>query len=562
MSQLLTYTNTPAAERPHDAPVPAGLNDPTGKAPIDDFGDHIPGARKDMACWHLESGLHTDPGFKGTLTKCWPTPAWGKIAKEHADKGRPAGDLAWVRAVRDDLRTRHGRRLEQRISRDRPDGTTGLRGLALAVLENKLTPEEGQKYLDQLDPTHGRGCAERTVMYTQVGHANDLKGYYARHARDTGQWIIYGRWNGTFGSVTGDSMVEAARKLARALKECEPSADQDQKKTQHSPFSLRYRNENGNKTYGIWRRCAGRWVCARNYDNLNAARQALKDDIEELERWWKEWREVPATRRRENTARTPISINGTDDPEEFTSRYRFRGVQFGNWVEDRRRRTDLRDASNGLDDLGLALDWPAGALSLGGRLGLAFGARGKGGPRQVRAHYEPTQRVIAISKPAGPGTLAHEWFHALDNHTAMLSGITSTNYATNALQGIRKTLGTLANAMSAYGSALQTTPMHRRSVRLDMRRPRSNPYWSTTIEMAARAFEAWVVYRLVSMEIRNDYLVNFVDPSEWKGTPEMDQGYPYPYKDEMELIAPFAMAIADAGREIALAWADTAARNG
>lgn len=55
-------------------------------------------------------------------------------------------------------------------------------------------------------------------------------------------------------------------------------------------------------------------------------------------------------------------------------------------------------------------DWQ---ISLNGRLAMAIGARGAGG--SAKAHYEPVERVINITKMKGGGSLAHEWFHAFDN---------------------------------------------------------------------------------------------------------------------------------------------------
>ena len=194
-------------------------------------------------------------------------------------------------------------------------------------------------------------------------------------------------------------------------------------------------------------------------------------------------------------------------------------------MENPRRRKDLIETSEALSDLARVLGWPERALSLGGRLGLAFGARGEGGPRRTRAHYEPLQRVIAISKPSGPGTLAHEWFHALDHHAMLTAG--GHGYASEQKSGLAAgtALVDLIAALSAYGAAFGNGALAGRSARLDRRRPRSKPYWSTMRELAARAFEAWVVDRLARLGVRNDYLVNFVPAEEWTGKTDLDQGY-------------------------------------
>ncbi|EBZ5140158.1 hypothetical protein EBP35_26220, partial [Salmonella enterica subsp. enterica serovar Antsalova] len=103
-------------------------------------------------------------------------------------------------------------------------------------------------------------------------------------------------------------------------------------------------------------------------------------------------------------------------PEKFSDAFGFRGVQFGNYVEGARRQSDLNRAYDSLMDMADVLKVPPKALSLNGRLGLAFGARGKGGKNAAAAHYEPGQVAINLTKGNGAGSLAHEWFHALDNY--------------------------------------------------------------------------------------------------------------------------------------------------
>ena len=62
------------------------------------------------------------------------------------------------------------------------------------------------------------------------------------------------------------------------------------------------------------------------------------------------------------------------------------------------------------------------ALSLNGELAIAFGARGHGGEEAAAAHYEPGHQVINMTKIKGAGSLAHEWFHALDHYLGRQDG--------------------------------------------------------------------------------------------------------------------------------------------
>jgi len=97
--------------------------------------------------------------------------------------------------------------------------------------------------------------------------------------------------------------------------------------------------------------------------------------------------------------------------EDFRKTFGFRGVEFGNWVTGREGQAHVNAAYDALLDFAEILGAPPKAISIGGKLGLAFGSRGKG---FGSAHYEPSTNVINLTKTKGDGSLSHEWGHALD----------------------------------------------------------------------------------------------------------------------------------------------------
>lgn len=105
------------------------------------------------------------------------------------------------------------------------------------------------------------------------------------------------------------------------------------------------------------------------------------------------------------------------DSKDFVEDFGFRGVEFGNWVAGDERQKSVNLAYDALHDLADTLGIPPKALSLDGKLGLAFGARGKG---RAAAHYESGKLVINLTKLSGAGALAHEWGHAVDHYFGML----------------------------------------------------------------------------------------------------------------------------------------------
>ena len=92
-----------------------------------------------------------------------------------------------------------------------------------------------------------------------------------------------------------------------------------------------------------------------------------------------------------------------------------RGGEFGNWMTGDERTKSLDMTYDSLHDLAVALNVRDEDVSLNGRLALAFGSRGRGGASGGVAHYEPMREVINLTRMRGAGSLAHEWWHALDD---------------------------------------------------------------------------------------------------------------------------------------------------
>jgi hypothetical protein len=236
------------------------------------------------------------------------------------------------------------------------------------------------------------------------------------------------------------------------------------------------------------------------------------DYREVLAQRWNELREQTnvtdgKVRTKRNLPRVgPDYRNGVDvTPGRFLEVFAPYGVQFGNWQRD--RAACLNQTHDALLDLAGFLRLAPEAIAFGGRLGLAFGARGKG---KAAAHYETGQRVINLTKPAGAGCLAHEWFHAWDHNACQTTG----------LPGLTKT--------AALQKAVRDLPREykKRSIAAD--KTRSKKYWSLPEEVLARAFERWV-----RDKVENDYLANIVKLEAF-GCGE--ERYPYPLPAEMEQV--------------------------
>lgn len=109
-----------------------------------------------------------------------------------------------------------------------------------------------------------------------------------------------------------------------------------------------------------------------------------------------------------------VAVNSTQALKDMCG---FRDVQSGNWVLK-----DPNSAKFHVEQMGMAISDMADmigiephAIGLGGRIGMAFGARGTGGKNAARAHWEPILRVVNITKMGGGGCVGHELFHGMDN---------------------------------------------------------------------------------------------------------------------------------------------------
>lgn len=311
-----------------------------------------------------------------------------------------------------------------------------------------------------------------------------------------------------------------------------------------------------------------------NYDELVAAWEAVKDsdNVKESD-----------LRTRENRERTAEDWRKGKDvtPEQFISEFGFRGVEFGLWVKQgknaKERQGMLNAAYDALMDLSNIINVPPKALSLEGTLGLGFGSRGSGA---ASAHFEPDTLVINLTKTRGAGTLAHEWFHAMDNYFQLKRGKPATwqreegyitynpeNYyihkrtgfklperAFNKMiqgerhpeygilygdgkdranwvlkEGVRPEVG---EAFADLVKALNDSPMAKRASLID--KGKSGGYWSRIIERGARSFENYVIHKMMLNGYHNDYLANVTPANEF----QRDAGrYPYLLEGEIEPVA-------------------------
>ena len=123
----------------------------------------------------------------------------------------------------------------------------------------------------------------------------------------------------------------------------------------------------------------------------------------------------------EHVRRTgPDYRNGWDvTGQNYIDAFGFRGGEYGNWMSQDDRRESMNMGYEALKDLAAVLQISEKDISYQGALSIAFGARGSG---NAVAHYEPLRKVINLTKMRSAGSLAHEWWHGLDDYLGTLMG--------------------------------------------------------------------------------------------------------------------------------------------
>lgn len=190
------------------------------------------------------------------------------------------------------------------------------------------------------------------------------------------------------------------------------------------------------------------------------------------------------------------------DLAEILKNYNLKGFEFGNWMSN----NDRYDRAIACRHALCLLSQVVGSKNLGldCLIGIAFGARGRGG--SAAAHYEPSENMINISKPKGDGCLAHEWGHALDYN---FGRYVSQNKRYDTLSGghsmqreLKDNKGdAIRNAMeSLIRKAWQTDSL------IQSTSDGVSEYWHCRTEIFARLFEQWVCYKLRERNVSNNFL--------------------------------------------------------
>jgi hypothetical protein len=111
-------------------------------------------------------------------------------------------------------------------------------------------------------------------------------------------------------------------------------------------------------------------------------------------------------------------------PKNIIEQFGFSAVNYGVYVDDVWSKEHTRHFLGAMSDLGEMINVNLKQMNNLGKLGIAFGAKGR--PGHLAAYY-PQSKDINLTKGNGDGSLAHEWGHYFDNVIVELDKKVATN---------------------------------------------------------------------------------------------------------------------------------------
>lgn len=515
---------------------------------IDDYGQKIGGAAKDNRSKFTKaiSDALPDTVSAVSLAKHFPEPDYPALL----DAGVSLRELAAVKALRNlvPAKPKMSGKLRAWLGK-----FTALRSMASDLMAGEMTTDELLGVLSSSTAIHDALELKNKIrLYAELGypafmHAGKAKIVSAQFSVFEGQrgkidkevlTLPDGRT--AYFDTRAEALAALNTRIQATIAQSEASGKTG-KETKLDVYKLR-----GSQGYIVGKKIAtGKFIDLKGgFATAKEAFQHIEDFYGALIEKLEALKKTPNERRAINNDRVGVDRRTSNvSAAQFAEAFGFDGrVEFGNSMPQDERQRNLNKAYDALADLADVLNIPSEAISLNGSLGLGFGSRGKGGIGAAAAHFESNNLAINLTRNHGAGSLGHEWLHALDNYFSRVAGyggdFISNNPYPKAIHD--KTTGQrsysdamrheLLAAWEHVVKTIQKSGMTKRSETLD--RTRSKDYWSTDIELMARAFERYLIDKAESKGITNDYLANITEQAAWDRVAPLENSYPYPSQEE------------------------------
>ncbi len=506
---------------------------------IEDVGEKIGGARKDIARELAERQRQVNDNPSDILNDIRRMPVSRIFNFDYAalrKEGVSNEVITLLQVIRDAIPSKP--RTDYKLRRWADDTFRAYRAcLELVTAEEQIR----QRVIDGLMQDGGLGdrCRARMALGgydagANLGEAslrqlNSSAGHYDKNGgwvSAEGKWYVKGA--GKYGGIY-DTLEEATQALRDFA--ADSSSKPSERKTEFSVYMMR---KDG--TAYITIKGKPSIVVESGFKSGKEALAYLKEHYDDLVSKYDGLKEKTTVAFQENRPRKGKDWRAGKDvsAEEFREAFGFRGVEFGNWTNQADRQHALNNAYDALMDLADATGKSPRAMSLNGELGIAFGARGGG---NASAHYEPEKIVINLTKTQGAGSLAHEWWHAIDNYFSRRRGdrlgynTDRKGYSYSRERGgsfSEQERQELTQAITDLMGAIDRSSYGDRSRAYASLK---SGYWSRPTELGARAFAVWVERRLSEKGAINDFLANNPSSMGWDNE-NVNKYYPYPMESD------------------------------
>ena len=491
---------------------------------IEDVGDKIGDARKDVWKEIIARIKNKKQGIEEALKKSSAGKLFSSLfdEKELLESGVSNEVVTFISAVKGSLGTKPRSLSKLKMWINKVLHQYDMCEQALENLESVKKKIDEWKYYSQ--PFYMYRAAMAVGGYESgrdVGNAElwQIADGYSDGKSVAGQWCVRkaGAYDGIY--KTYEEAAEALKKFAG-----ENAAVDGKGKRKEVKLAIYKRRTDG--TMFIAPEGKPDVIIQDGFKTLYEASAYKKEHYAEMQERYRTLMDGIKPKFNENRERKGRDWRGGKDvsAEDFREAFDFRGVEFGNWMQQKDRRQALNECYDSLMDLAMVCGVSPKALSLGGKLAMAFGARGVG---KFNAHYEPDKVVINLTKTKGAGSLAHEWFHAIDNYFNMQGW---DEFATESTRNVERK--EMAEAWKDLVRAINGSDYFKRSDKYA--RLKGSRYWIEPTELGARAFAVWVENRLSKYGTINDYLANNPRLVDEKASDAEKKYAPYPFDKDAD----------------------------
>lgn len=399
---------------------------------LEDFGEKIGGARKDQ--WSKRGLLADDLTDMNDRERdknvkkdnVWKRPDYRKLIEGGADRN--------ILFVRNEIR----KALNQNIAY--PYRTTEEQRLRIQK-EFIETVREIQAMAEKVSSKEDLLAMGRTWLKAN-GYIQESGTSY------TEKWRKNPALMGTDYVYTIEHLARNFDNLAKLADKANFAVDAEKK----IPNGFSIHEDDSNHTWFIAR---GSWIVKHSFPSYDDALNYLRNAASNSK---KKTRFVPQqmleVHRKGPDYRSSKDVKGQD----YLDTFGFKGGEFGNWMSEKDRRVSLNYGFDALKDLADALGIADADISLDGNLSIAFGARGQG-LSGAAAHYEQERHVINLTKMNGAGSLAHEWFHALDDFLGGYGSKFATEYGAKLPDATKAAVRHLLTTMQYRDATQEETDM-------------------------------------------------------------------------------------------------------